>query len=125
MTMSSTIRRSRMRRAAKPLPSNLENIPAEETIEEIDRLACRDESNRPRLPSEGAETRFYGDDFKTSSKGVFVRRFNDDGSPFWEQISTTRMDIVALTRNRRGENWGTYVAITNRDGGIKKLAIPL
>ena len=25
----------------------------------------------------------------------------------------------------RGENWGTYIIITNRDGGKKKLAVPL
>ncbi|MCC2653698.1 MAG: hypothetical protein K0Q60_3864, partial [Microvirga sp.] len=37
--------------------------------------------------------------------------------------STTPMDIEALTRDARGENWGTYVVITDRDGGVKKLAI--
>ena len=35
------------------------------------------------------------------------------------------MDIEALTRDARRENWGTYAAITNRDGDVRKLAIPL
>jgi hypothetical protein len=70
------------------------------------------------------DVRYYGPDFRVSKRGVFARRIDSEGTPFWERISTTRMDIEALTRDARAENWGTYVVITNRDGGMKKLAIP-
>jgi putative DNA primase/helicase len=89
-----------------------------------DRKKARDQSGKNRSTDAGSDIRFYGHDFKTSSTGVFVRRFDSDGAAFWEQISTTRMDINALTRDQRAENWGTHVAVTNRDGGKKKLAIP-
>jgi hypothetical protein len=68
--------------------------------------------------------KYYSSDYKVSDRGVFVRMFDEDGDPFWDRICTTRIDLLALTRDRREENWGTYVVITNRDGGRKKLAIP-
>jgi putative DNA primase/helicase len=68
--------------------------------------------------------KYYSQDFKVSDRGVFVRKLDDDGHPFWEQICTTRIDLAALTRDVREENWGTYTVITNRDGGRKKLAVP-
>ena len=43
---------------------------------------------------------------------------------FGTPICTTRIDLEALTRDERGENWGIYIVITNRDGGKKKLAVP-
>jgi putative DNA primase/helicase len=89
-----------------------------------DRTKQRNNSGKHRSTDAGSDARFYGSDFKSSSTGVWVRRFDCDGATFWEQISTTRMDLDAFTRDQRGENWGTYVAITNRDGGKKKLAIP-
>src|ERR1700675_3700611 len=89
-----------------------------------DKKKTRDKSGGPQAKDEGSDTRFYGHDFKSSSAGVWIRRFDSDGVPGWDQISTTRMDLNAFTRDQRGENWGTYVAITNRDGGKKKLAIP-
>lgn len=89
-----------------------------------DRKKERNNSGKNRSTDSGSDARFYGPDFKSSSTGVWVRRFDCDGDTFWEQISTTRMDLNAFTRDQRAENWGTYVAITNRDGGKKKLAIP-
>ncbi len=65
-----------------------------------------------------------GRDYKVSSRGVFVRLLNAEGDPTWEQICTTRIDLLALTRDTRQERWGTYVEITNRDGRTKQLAIP-
>ena len=43
---------------------------------------------------------------------------------FGSKICTTRIDLEALTRDARAENWGTYIVITNRDGQKKKLAVP-
>ena len=89
-----------------------------------DRKKQRHQSGRYQANDEGTETRFYGPDFKTSTTGVYARRFDSEGSPFWDRISTTRIEINAFTRDQRGENWGTYVSITNRDGGTTRLAIP-
>jgi putative DNA primase/helicase len=68
--------------------------------------------------------RCYSADFKVSDRGVFARKLDDKGHPFWDKICTTRIDLAALTRDVREENWGTYIIITNRDGGRKKLAVP-
>jgi putative DNA primase/helicase len=67
----------------------------------------------------------YPPDFKVSDRGVFARKLDDNGHPFWEKICTTRIDLEALTRDGHGENWGTYIIITNRDGEKKKRAVPL
>jgi putative DNA primase/helicase len=77
-------------------------------------------------PDEGADEDviYYSRDFKVSNAGVFAKKIDDDGSIEWERICTTRIDIEALTRDTRAENWGTYIAIRNRDGGEKKLAVP-
>jgi hypothetical protein len=80
--------------------------------------------SQPHVDAPEDDVRYYGTDFRVSRRGVFARRIDSQGTPFWECISTTRMDIEALTRDGRAENWGAYVVITNRDGGMKKLAIP-
>ena len=75
-------------------------------------------------PDDGKDVKYYSQDFKVSDRGVFARKLDDKGHPFWTPICTTRIDLEALTRDERGENWGIYVEITNRDGGKKKLAVP-
>jgi putative DNA primase/helicase len=82
------------------------------------------ERSRAEPKDDDKSVKYYSPDFKVSDRGVFVRTFDDHGDPFWERICTTRIDLLALTRDRREENWGTYIIITNRDGGSKKLAIP-
>jgi putative DNA primase/helicase len=72
-----------------------------------------------------SNVKYYSRNFKVSDHGVFVRKLDDIGQPFWDQICTTRIDLVALTRDGRAENWGVYIVITNRDGEKKKLAVPL
>src|SRR5215218_7370318 len=57
--------------------------------------------------------------------GIDVQKFDKDGEQYWEQISTTRLDVEALTRDARKENWGSYVVVTNRDGDVRKLVIHL
>jgi hypothetical protein len=75
-------------------------------------------------PQDDNNVKYYSADFRVSDRGVFARKFDDRGHTVWEQICTTRIDLEALTRDARGENWGTYIVITNRDGGKKKLAVP-
>ena len=77
-------------------------------------------------PNDGKDNvKYYSQDFKVSDRGVFARKIDDNGHPFWDKICTTRIDLEALTRDVRGENWGTYIVITNRDGEKKNLAVPL
>ncbi|MER2266813.1 DUF927 domain-containing protein [Methylobacterium oxalidis] len=71
-----------------------------------------------------AQWRCYGDRFRVSQKGVFVRRIDREDNITWEQISSTPIYVEALTRDSRGENWGTHITITNRDGRSRQLAIP-
>ena len=68
--------------------------------------------------------KYYSPDFKVSDDGVFARKLDDNGHPIWDRICTTRIDLEALTRDAREENWGTYIILTNLDGGKKKLAVP-
>ena len=76
-------------------------------------------------PNDGKDNvKYYPPDFKVSDRGVFARKIDDHGHPFWDRICTTRIDLEALTRDEREENWGTYIVLTNRDGGKKKLAVP-
>ena len=76
-------------------------------------------------PDDGKDNvKYYSQDFKVSDRGVFARKIDDKGHPFWDKICTTRIDPEALTRDAREENWGTYIILTNRDGGKKKLAVP-
>ncbi|WP_336491299.1 DUF927 domain-containing protein [Methylobacterium nigriterrae] len=70
-----------------------------------------------------SQWKYYGEGFRVSTRGVFVRRINKEDVVTWEQISTTPIHIEALTRDRRGENWGTHLTITNRDGKSRQLAI--
>jgi hypothetical protein len=85
---------------------------------------AKEERRRAEPNGVGDNVKHYSFDFKVSDRGVFARRLDDDGHPFWDQICTTRIDIEALTRDEREGNWGTYIVITNRDGGKKKLAVP-
>jgi putative DNA primase/helicase len=75
-------------------------------------------------PHNDNNVKYYSTDFKVSDGGVFFRKVDDTGHFDWEQICTTRIDLEALTRDARAENWGTYIVITNRDGGKKNLAVP-
>jgi len=85
---------------------------------------AKEERSRAEPKDDENNVKYYSPDFKVSDRGVYARKFDDHGHPFWDRICTTRIDLLALTRDRREENWGTYIVITNRDGGRKKLAIP-
>jgi len=87
---------------------------------------AKEEAKRRRAVPNGVgdNVKHYSPDFQVSDRGVFARWLDEHGNPFWERICTTRIDIEALTRDEREGNWGTYIVITNRDGGKKKLAVP-
>ena len=85
---------------------------------------ARAERGRAEPDDDNNNVKYYSLDFKVSDRGVFVRKLDDNGHPFWEKICTTQIDLEALTRDGRAENWGTYIIITNRDGQKKKIAVP-
>jgi putative DNA primase/helicase len=91
---------------------------------EKSKAEARAERRRDEPNDDKNNVKYYSPDFKVSDLGVFARKLDDKGHPFWDKICTTPIDLDALTRDGRGENWGTYIRITNRDGGRKKLAIP-
>ena len=91
---------------------------------EKSKAKAKEERSRADPKDDENNVRYYSPDFKVSDRGVYARKFDKRGHLFWERICTTRIDLLALTRDRREENWGTYIIITNRDAGQKKLAIP-
>src|SRR5262245_26013177 len=91
---------------------------------EKSKAKAREERSRAEPKDDENNVKYYSPDFKVSDSGVFARKFDDHGHHYWDKIVTTRIDLLALTRDRREENWGTYIVITNRDGGRKKLAVP-
>ena len=58
-------------------------------------------------PDDGKDNvKYYSPDFKVSDRGVFARKLDDNGHPFWEKICTTRIDLEALTRDARSGQLG-------------------
>jgi uncharacterized protein (DUF927 family) len=60
--------------------------------------------------------------------GVFVlvdeKLKTGDVMPKWEQISRTRIELMAVTRSKRDDNWGVHVQIVNMDGRVTRRSIP-
>jgi putative DNA primase/helicase len=95
------------------------------TARRSEKAKAEEKARRSRAkPQADNNIKNYSADFRVSDRGVFARKLDDDGHFVWQQICTTRIDLEALTRDVRAENWGTYIVVTNRDGGKKKLAIP-
>jgi hypothetical protein len=68
--------------------------------------------------------KYYSPDFKVSDRGVFARKVDDHGHHFWERICTTRIDIGALTRDGRGENWALTLSSRTATAARKSLQSP-
>jgi hypothetical protein len=69
--------------------------------------------------------RFYGE-FRqyrvTDDMGLEQEVFENpaDGPPSprkWVQISRTRIDLEAVTRSKKNDDWGVYIRLRNMDGG--------
>src|SRR6516225_5717725 len=117
LALDDAVKRFGMQRSA------LKRIIAARRSEKVNSRA-KEERSRTEPRDNENNVKHYSPEFKVSDRGVYARKFDDHGHPFWDRICTTRIDLLALTRDRREENWGTYIVITNRDGGRKKLAIP-
>jgi Domain of unknown function (DUF927) len=75
--------------------------------------------------------RFYGEfrQYKvTDGGGVFEQVTDDpkDGLPStkWVQISGTRIDLLAVTRSKKDDDWGVYIKLRNMDGRDTLKSIP-
>ncbi len=63
--------------------------------------------------------------FTVNDKGVYYRAPSSDGDDPLPPIRICdRLDIVALTRNKQGTNWGVLVTFKNRDEELVEHNIP-
>jgi hypothetical protein len=76
--------------------------------------------------------RFYGD-FRqyraTDDMGLEEEVLEDsaDGPPpprQWVQISRTRIDLLAVTRSKKDDDWGVYIKLRNMDGRDTYKSVP-
>jgi Domain of unknown function (DUF927) len=76
------------------------------------------------------EVKLYGElgQYKVRNRGVFFRAIEEletgEQLTKWVQISRTRIELMAVTRSNRDDNWGVYVKIVNMDGRVTCVAIP-
>ena len=71
------------------------------TARRSEKFKAKTKAERSRAePDDGKDNvKYYSPDFKVSDRGVFARKFDDHGHPFWDKICTTRIDLEALTRD--------------------------
>jgi putative DNA primase/helicase len=75
-------------------------------------------TTRADVSSESASSRFV-----VSDKGVFFRSEGEDDEGLLIRVCD-RLDVLALTRDNSGRNWGTLVQLTDPDGEVKNWNIP-
>ncbi len=73
--------------------------------------------------STGGDDKTAKSSFVVSDKGVFFRSTNDDGEEVLIRVCN-RLDVLALTRDQQGFNWGMLVRLTDPDGTVKDWNIP-
>jgi hypothetical protein len=97
-------------------------IENEERQANEDNIRARNEEN----------ARFYGE-FRqyraTDDMGLEEEVLEDsaDGPPpprQWVQISRTRIDLEAVTRSKKDDDWGVYIKLRNMDGRDTNKSIP-
>jgi hypothetical protein len=97
LALDDAVKRFEMSRAS------LKRIIAARRAEQAKQKAKR---NRAGPNDDKDNVKYYSQNFKVSDRGVFARKVDDNGHPFWDKICTTRIDLEALTRDAREENWG-------------------
>src|SRR4051812_46659004 len=73
------------------------------------------QSGHPSEPPE-EDARYFGSDFKSSSRGVFARYLNDHGETEWKEVCKTPMYLIGLARDERSKNWEALVKLVDLDG---------
>ena len=70
----------------------------------------------------GEEVRF--DDFLVNDKGVHIIKQGEEiGDEYYIRIAS-RIDVVALTRDKNSKNWGKLIVLKDLDGHVHKWAMP-
>ncbi|RQY93008.1 DUF927 domain-containing protein, partial [Burkholderia stagnalis] len=69
--------------------------------------------------AQDGKSRFVVDD-----KGVWFHGFNNQGDPLPPHWVSTRIDVIAETRNEMNSEWGYLLEFTDRDGILKRWAVP-
>lgn len=77
-------------------------------------------TKRPKTArAQDGKSRFVVDD-----KGVWFHGFNNQGDPLPPHWVSTRIDVIAETRNEMNSEWGYLLEFTDRDGILKRWAVP-
>ncbi|WP_184307834.1 DUF927 domain-containing protein, partial [Burkholderia pseudomallei] len=77
-------------------------------------------AKRPKTArAQDGKSRFVVDD-----KGVWFHGFNNQGDPLPPHWVSTRIDVIAETRNEMNSEWGYLLEFTDRDGILKRWAVP-
>ena len=97
-----------------------------ELIADNEQQAAADKAREKREE----DVKFFGEfaQYKVCDRGVFVQTIKGlevgEALMRWSQISRTRIELMAVTRSKQGDNWGVYVKLVNLDGRVTRLAIP-
>ncbi|WP_186087724.1 DUF927 domain-containing protein [Burkholderia gladioli] len=77
-------------------------------------------AKRPKTArAQDGKSRFVVDD-----KGVWFHGFNNQGDPLPPHWVSTRIDVIAETRNEMNSESGYLLEFTDRDGILKRWAVP-
>jgi len=83
-------------------------------------IATQKAAKRPKTArAQDGKSRFIVDD-----KGVWFHGFSSQGEPLPPHWVSTRIDVVAETRNEANSEWGYLLEFTDRDGIQKRWAVP-
>jgi hypothetical protein len=69
-----------------------------------DKSKAKAERNHAEPGDNDNNVKYYPPDYKVSDRGVFVKGLDGKGYSSWQRICTTRIDLLAITRDRRQEN---------------------
>ncbi|AJK45388.1 hypothetical protein BGL_1c08550 [Burkholderia plantarii] len=84
------------------------------------RPATTKPAKRPKTAhAQDGKSRFVVDD-----KGVWFHGFNNQGDPLPPHWVSTRINVIAETRNEMNSEWGYLLEFTDRDGILKRWAAP-
>lgn len=82
--------------------------------------AAQKAARRPKTArAQDGKSRFVVDD-----KGVWFHGFNNQGEALPPHWVSTRIDVIAETRNEVNSEWGYLLEFTDRDGVQKRWAVP-
>lgn len=73
--------------------------------------------------AEGKSNSYLVGDFLVKADGVFLRKENEDGDVYFIKLSS-KIEVVALTRDAESTGWGLLLEFTDQDGVSHRWAMP-